>query len=243
MKQKAFTLAEILVVVGIIGVVSMITVPNLTQGTSSTETIAKVKQFDADLQNALELATERYGDNLTDTDTIAAFGERLSQYFNVSKTCGVAIGQGCFASSNVTALSGANTISSLDRNARLYKVILKDGSSIAITNDVCINNEKTMTCSLYKLPSGLYTLSKMSLYFDVDGPRKGLNRLGSDIFWFVSTSDGLYHSSMESFGEGSINSYCKTLVSENYCADWILNFGNMEYLDCDDLTYDNPTCD
>lgn len=243
MKQKAFTLAEILVVVGIIGVVSMITVPNLTQGTSNTETIAKVKQFDADLQNALELATERYGDNLTDTDSLAALGERLSQYFNVSKTCGVATGQGCFASSNVTAISGNNKISSLDSNARLYKVILKDGSSIAISNDVCINDASNKLCLLYEVPSGLNVLARISLYFDVDGPRKGLNKVGSDIFWFLYTTSSLYHASMTDFGSGSINSYCKTSVSSNYCADWILNFGNMEYLDCDDLTYENPTCD
>lgn len=238
MKQKAFTLAEILVVVGIIGVVSMITLPNLTQGTSNTETIAKVKQFDADLQNALALVTDKYGENALNLSTSTAVGERLLQYFNVSKTCGVATGQGCFASSNVTAVSGTNSRSSLDSDSTIYKIILKDGSSVAVYRF----NGNSLT-----MPSNYLLVMLVDyggyIYFDVDGPRKGLNKFGSDIFRFVYTQNGLYRVSPRDFASGVVSSYCKTTVSYNYCTDWILNFGNMEYMDCDNLTYDNITCD
>ena len=57
----AFTLAETLVVMGIIGVVAPLTIPNLNQSTGDTEKVAKVKKVYANLTDAFGRATAVYG--------------------------------------------------------------------------------------------------------------------------------------------------------------------------------------
>ena len=44
-KKIAFTLAETLIVMGIIGVVSALTIPNLNSATADKEKVAKVKKI------------------------------------------------------------------------------------------------------------------------------------------------------------------------------------------------------
>ena len=57
----AFTLAETLVVMGIIGVVAALTIPNLNQSTGDGEKVAKVKKVYANLEDAFVRATAVYG--------------------------------------------------------------------------------------------------------------------------------------------------------------------------------------
>lgn len=44
-KKIAFTLAETLIVMGIIGVVAALTIPNLNSSTADKEKVAKVKRY------------------------------------------------------------------------------------------------------------------------------------------------------------------------------------------------------
>ena len=44
MKKKAFTLAEVLIVLGIIGIVASMTIPTLIQKVSERETVSKLKK-------------------------------------------------------------------------------------------------------------------------------------------------------------------------------------------------------
>ncbi len=60
-KALAFTLAEILIVMGIIGVVSALTIPNLNSSTADKEKVAKVKKIYQNLEEAQERAVATYG--------------------------------------------------------------------------------------------------------------------------------------------------------------------------------------
>ena len=60
-KFLAFTLAETLVVMEIIGVVAALTIPNLNQSTGDREKVAKVKKIYANLNDAFGRATAVYG--------------------------------------------------------------------------------------------------------------------------------------------------------------------------------------
>ena len=92
-KVVAFTLAETLVVMGIIGVVAALTIPNLNQSTGDREKVAKLKKVYANLEDAYGRATAVYGPVETwfanDGDDDEAWGtrftDRLTEFMKVSK--------------------------------------------------------------------------------------------------------------------------------------------------------------
>ena len=60
-KFIAFTLAETLIVMGIIGIVSALTLPNLNASTGEKEKVAKVKKIYQNLNDAYGRAQAVYG--------------------------------------------------------------------------------------------------------------------------------------------------------------------------------------
>ncbi len=226
MKKNAFTLAEVLIVIAIIGVVATVTLPNLSNNTSDAENVAKVKKTVATLQTAVDMAKEKYGEDLSTwivDDTTAAdqatrFGTRISQYLSVSRNCGLSTNQGCFSSSNISKISGSGSFDSLDNSETLYKLVLNDGTSLAITSSGCI-------------------------HFDVDGPNKGYNTYGRDIFFVAFNTDG--NSTLvppTAFNSKTTINLCRSALLPLYCTSWVMNFDNMDYVKCADLTRTNNTC-
>ena len=60
-KALAFTLAETLIVMGIIGVVAALTIPNLNSSTADKEKVAKLQKIYSNLNDAVGRATAVYG--------------------------------------------------------------------------------------------------------------------------------------------------------------------------------------
>ena len=55
LKKSAFTLAETLIVIGIIGVIASLTIPSLSNETNSKEAVTKLKKTQAILEDAYGL--------------------------------------------------------------------------------------------------------------------------------------------------------------------------------------------
>lgn len=226
MKKNAFTLAEVLIVIGIIGIVASVTLPNLSRNTSDADTVAKVKKTVATLQTAMDMAKDKYGEDVStwiasdssEADKATIIGTRLAEFLSVSKTCGLNTNQGCFSSSRVTIISGTSSYTSIDSDANVYKIILNDGVSVAIRHH-----------------------SLLSIYFDVDGPNKGLNKRGRDIFYLTFSDGDISLYDPLSFDNASSITNCRS-GNTSYCTSWIMNFGNMDYVKCSGLTRTNTTC-
>lgn len=62
MKRKAFTLAEVLITLGIIGIVAAITIPSLITKYQQRETVPKLKDTYSIIANAVRLSEEENGD-------------------------------------------------------------------------------------------------------------------------------------------------------------------------------------
>ena len=103
--QKAFTLAEVLITLAVIGVVASMTIPSLVNSTNDSEAAAKVKKYQSVISQALMMhmsqnscigdlssCLEAFSGNITPVQAWAVF----SPYFSVVKDCGT--GTGCFPS-------------------------------------------------------------------------------------------------------------------------------------------------
>ena len=61
-KKAAFTLAEVLITLGIIGIVAAMTIPTLISNYQEKQTVSKLQKVYATLKNALEMAKVDNGD-------------------------------------------------------------------------------------------------------------------------------------------------------------------------------------
>jgi len=87
-----FTLAEVLITLGIIGVVAAITIPNMVTNYQKKATVAKLKEDYAVFNQAIRRARAENGDldnsAYTDLDkTMATFEHYLKPYLKISKIC------------------------------------------------------------------------------------------------------------------------------------------------------------
>ena len=79
LKKSAFTLAEVLMVIGIIGAVSMLTVTNARKGTDTAEKITQLRKTHEILESVVQQAVMEDGQiknwqyMLTDTKTENAY--------------------------------------------------------------------------------------------------------------------------------------------------------------------------
>lgn len=192
--KVAFTIAEILITLGIIGVVAALTIPTLINASQKIQYVVGLKKAYSEANQALkQMATDNGCTNdLKCTGLFAAgktnqtFGDEFIKYFKVNKNCGVASGQGCWNSSTNDNYDGSSADNySIDTWGH-YKFTTADGMSFAVLNFA--NNCGYSSWSA-PLPQGLGYLSQTCgfLYVDVNG-LKGPNDFGRDIFSFYITN-------------------------------------------------------
>lgn len=214
-KNKAFTLAETLVVMGIIGVVAALTIPNLSSSTANKENVARVQKAYSTINEAFERVQAEYGNiqrwplrdfgwnGNNDTDF---FANRMSEYLKVSKNCARNANQGCMASS-VKYLNGTSTTSGYsavtDADTSAYKMILADGTGLAI---------QVVSGSIF-------------MNVDIDGPRKGSGTIGKDWFRFVYDA-----SSTKKVIPANTSNLTSSFSSGEGLTAWVIETGNMDYL-------------
>ncbi len=209
-KLLAFTLAETLIVMGIIGVVAALTIPNLNSSTGEKEKIAKIMKVYSNLNDAFGRAEAVYGpfDDWFQTDTTKAaqstrFAERMMEFMKTSKSCGHTVNSACFKTGNYSTVSGQSGYTVVPVSADNVSAILADGTSIVFVGGGVI-------------------------YVDIDGPNKGLFKHGVDVFrFFMSTERGVFYENATTPCSGS------SPGDDSGCENWVFTNGNMDYLKAD----------
>ena len=204
--KKAFTLAEVLVVIGIIGVVSALTIPNLQQGTNSKEVITKVTKAKATIDEAYGRAIATYGDpclwtkgQTTAAAQAAVWYNRIFENLKVDKDCGLV------DNTNRTCWDSTSNFGNT-----YYKVKLADGTSMAmIANTGVIASG--YNCGSYG--------TAYSFSIDIDGPNKGSGKDCDDIYTLSYN--------VTSFLGGYSGNLKKNSAE---CAAWVLDKGNADFL-------------
>ena len=223
-RKSAFTLAETLIVMGIIGVVAALTLPNLNSSTGDKEKVVKLKKIYSNLEDAIGRAQAVYGPysewNYSDSNDKMP-GERITEFMRLSKNCEQNTGSNCFTNSNSKYLDGSNN-TNFDQHdgvaSRAYRVITTDGTSVLFD------------------PYGGRTI------VDIDGPNKGSNTAGKDIFEFTlnKTTNELIPLGRNYTDEQLKNSCFK---NGSACTAWVIQNENLDYLKCPStLSWTNTTC-
>lgn len=163
-QNRAFTLAEVLITLTIIGVVSAMTIPNLLKNTNDSEYKAAWKKIFSEISQASTSVVDSYGGNikgLSVTDT--NIRDEYAKYLSVIKKCDNGFNDGCRAE-YYNYLSGSTKVNWHNGQPTL---ILKNGASTTFYY--------TNTCNI----AGLSTCIQM--YIDVNGP-KPPNTFGKDVY-------------------------------------------------------------
>ena len=169
LKKSAFTLAEVLVTLGIIGVVSAMTVPTLMQNHQRKVYVTQLHKIYNQLQQAaLQYTNDRNALNLTEAginseDAAANF---VKTYFNVIQDCGTDQTP-CFPSTGeYKKLSGATITTWYPKR----HFVLADGTSLG---------------TYYSLSNGAI----VEFWVDTNGT-KGPNIVGRDFFVMYMYNNG-----------------------------------------------------
>ncbi len=216
-KFIAFTLAETLIVMGVIGIVSALTLPNLNSSTGDKEKVAKVKKIYQNLTDALGRAEGVYGpvSDWPSDNATAHFSERLQDFLKASKVCSAVTD--CFSSKYTALNSETNDV--LGNNA----VLLADGTAVSFSfNPSCSTSNSNSESS-----PAYYTCGY--IYIDLDG-KKGANTFGKDYFAFYITSKGVYPAMTQDDNDSGFTLTRDCFPEGYWCTGWVINQGNMDYL-------------
>jgi prepilin-type N-terminal cleavage/methylation domain-containing protein len=224
---KAFTLAEVLITLAIIGVVAALTIPTVVQNYQKTQVVTQLKKTFSALSNTTNLAIADYGpitgwetgEGFSSANSIAFANKYLIPYLKVAKNCEAKITDDC--AFNYTYLSKTTTSSFGSYYTRFY---LTDGTLIAVESFTSESENGGTNRLAY-------------VFIDVNGQKKP-NIFGKDIFRFTywinyplnTTSNGTFKAYGQGWTRNSIinteQSYgCRKDKTGELCAALIMTDG------------------
>lgn len=233
-KITAFTLAETLIVMGIIGVVATLTIPSLTNSTNNKDVVARVRKAQTTLEDSFGRMVAEYGEFTEwpvtlDSNTL---GDRLIASMKLTKNCKAQTTGSCFAANSNIYNSGGTASQNVAANASVYKAIMSSGESIAflVDNATCT---KDVTTNNTMAPQDLKQVCGVAL-IDVDGPGKGKHKHGTDLFEFYLTRKGFYPVGFDGdttmkFVDNCSKTGSNVTVDSQGCTAWVVSNGNLDY--------------
>ncbi|MBR6098418.1 type II secretion system protein [bacterium] len=197
--QKAFTLAEVLVTMGVIGIVAVMTIPVLIQDVGDKQNIVALKKFYSEFYQATMLLMVDYSEPVAWDlrDNVATSSDKVvnmySQQLNMQKICGPD-DPSCFPFPIHSYRTGLPKITeSQYRSWKFRGFMLNNG----VTGLIDVNN------------------GSMSVFVDVNGFKKP-NKLGVDVFaWALN-------------GQGRIVKYTDPSLGRNDDAEYDYAFRIMQ---------------
>lgn len=244
-KSLAFTLAEVLITLGIIGIVAALTLPSLIQKQNEKATVTALKKFYSSVSQAYMMAKNEHGtvdiwysnEAKGSAEANKIMFDKISKYLKISKACDTS--KGCFADVVYKKIDG-NNASNWNTYTTIYKFITADGMSVFF-------NSYGNTSQNFG--SGMLSNSYGAISVDINGFKKP-NIMGRDMFSFVLTKEGLVPVGVEVMKDGDsadkINfpNACNINDCKGYCegcAAWVIYNENMDYLHCNDLSWNGKT--
>ena len=247
--RAAFTLAEVLITLGIIGVVAAITLSSLIQNNIEKQRVAQLKKAYSALSQAFTMAVSENGDptywgmtGMYDENSHYIFADNMRKHLKLSVDCvdmtEAEARKVCGHEDKIgknTSNDGVYSDISEFINGR--GVILSDGTTVAFR---IFDGQCNLQQGAIKNVCGTITV-------DVNGS-KYPNQNGYDQFAIYITKDRLVPYGIK--GDSlTFERACNLGVESPYpefwgattmysCTAWVLYNGNMDYLHCNDLSWE-----
>ena len=186
-KLKAFTLAEVLITLVIIGVIAAMTIPTLMNKTDNHEYVSKLKKAYSVMSAATNsLIAEQGSPNASLGGWSSSTESLLNAYKSKLAHTDECIGSSCIGS--YKTLTNANkSLSSVNPS----KLVLNDGTFIYF-----YMYDNNLTCSRSSNGTNNYCGGVM---IDINGEKKP-NKIGRDLFYFAIKENGLFPFGCDSDG-------------------------------------------
>ena len=204
MKKKSkvefcgFTLAEVLITLGIIGVVAALTIPTLISNYQKQYYVTALKKAYSQMQNGFKLMmakegvdymtqTSFYKDILANTsgDYSKTLASTLGNYIKISSTCLGSVN--CPSDPDYSGLDGTN----MGSLGNVPFAILSDGTNIGFFFFEPYNLTSEQ-CNQVRMDGGSMCSIFCMIYVDINGFQKP-NILGRDLFAFMVDNMGTLH--------------------------------------------------
>lgn len=213
-KPKAFTLAEILITIGIVGIVATLTIPSLINAYNRKVFEVRFKKADAVITQAIKMTTDDLGLDLFSINSKVTTEEQeqinamLNQVWERQfkgatkyyiKDIATYIGDNknpkCWGLRGIYSLvdnsfTGNYYNYMIDNQKEAYALILQDGTMIS---------SPRLSLS--------FTNSTINVMVDTNGPFSGPNRLGYDVFTYYSNPN-FFSNGCNPIGGDSYSSRC-----------------------------------
>lgn len=179
LKFSAFTLAEVLIVLGIIGIIADMTIPTLKRDIDKTVYVTQLKKFYSTFQQGMQMAMVMEGVNSIDYTGLfdsTKLDETIKKTFNVTKACDTGETE-CtiFGYKHLDKTGNSNEFT----ESNSYNFYTADGMAIGLI----LGTE----CSESANDPNTYFCGAISV--DVNGIKKP-NVNGRDFFTFILDKDG-----------------------------------------------------
>ena len=233
-------MAEVLITLGIIGIVAAMTLPSLIQKHQVKVTVTRLKKAYSILSQAHMRAVEENGPieswgmgGLYEEESHKILGRNFSKYMNVALNC--------IDMQTDEVKKKCNPVAPESRYSTSVRLV--DGTTFMYR--VHSGNCKANYGTIKQLQNicGQITV-------DVNGDKRP-DELGKDRFYFYVTKFGIYPAGSEFDTVITFKKYCdrnKISQDTNFnhgsaCTAWVLYNENMDYLNCDDLDWNGKkTC-
>ncbi len=216
-RKAAFTLAEVLITLGIIGVVAAMTIPTLIQKYKIQEYVSKLNKFYTVISNAYIRAKQDNGDifgwNLAKYESSTSDEEDflyyILPYMNVVKFCGKNE-KGCFPDITYGSIGSAGFGLNLNTNSWYSNAVLNDGMYISSLTYANTCGNAYVACALLRV--------------DVNGDAPP-NKMGIDLHTFAVYKDRILPGGLSGVldDEQSIN-------RGDACTAHVIYKKNMDYI-------------
>lgn len=236
--DKAFTLAEVLIALAIIGIVAAMTIPTLVNNYQEKQTVSRLTKAYGMISNAYQMAKIDNGElsswgftNNSQSPDYAnnafIFWEKITPYLKINKEKAV-------QNANKFEYKRYYLSGEVNNNNVSVLIHLADGMTLSggwISNFAC--NDKTL-CG--------------DFFIDINGMTNSPNTIGKDIFYFYIYKDAIIPIGTKDDTSYRIERGCNlnsTIVNNGYgCTAWVIYNKNMDYLKCSDLSWDGKhKCD
>ncbi len=134
--QQAFTLAEVLITLGIIGIVAAMTIPNLMTRYYEKRTVNQLKETQSIIAQAIRMSEDEYGDASSwTTEYWSAKGaediaEKLKYSLKIATDCGVSDSNNYCIKKTYLRKNGQKHDINYATDNRYYKIVLLNGTAV-----------------------------------------------------------------------------------------------------------------